>query len=131
MNALIIAAHGSRRKESALEVAALCEKLAQKAKDPLAEISFDKVVPAFLQFAVPLLEQTIEDLVQEGAREIVVFPFFIAAGSHLLTDIPQAVEKAARAHPNVAFSITGHLGGIDTIDEIILREVATHLNRQA
>jgi sirohydrochlorin ferrochelatase len=128
VKALIIVAHGSRTKESAQQVAALCQKVSEKARNLSDKNRFDMVAHAFLQFASPLLEETIEDLVQKGADRIVVFPFFIAAGSHLLVDIPELVEKAGKAHPGVDFSITRHLGGIDAIEEFILREVATHLN---
>lgn len=125
MNALIIVAHGSRNKKSARQVAALCRKISEKAQN-----KFDLVAHAFLQFASPLLEETIEDLVQRGARRVIVFPFFIAAGSHLLQDIPEAVEKAGKAYPGVAFSITRHLGGIEAIEDIILHEVMTQVNCQ-
>jgi sirohydrochlorin ferrochelatase len=132
MNALIIVAHGSRNKESARQVAALCQKLSEKAKsfgdEQRCDQKFDRVAHAFLQFSSPGFEETIEDLVQGGAQKIIVFPFFIAAGSHLLTDIPQAVETAQKTYPGVDFSITRHLGGITAIEEIILTEVMTQLN---
>jgi len=133
VNALIIVAHGSRNKESARQVAALCQKLSDKAKNiadqhPFVRNKFDRVAHAFLQFASPGLEETIEDLVQQGTHKIIIFPFFIAAGSHLLTDIPQAIEAARKIYPGVEFSITRHLGGISAIEEIILNEVMTQLN---
>ncbi len=138
MNALIIVAHGSRNRESAQQVAALCQKVSEKAKNRFDQNRFDQnrfdqnkfdmVAHAFLQFASPLLEETIEEVVQRGAGRIIVFPFFIAAGSHLLKDIPALVEKAGKAHPGVDFSITRHLGGIDSIEDIILDEVVAHLN---
>jgi len=133
VNALIIVAHGSRNKESAQQVAALCQKISEKAQNlsdqnKSGQNKFNMVAHAFLQFASPLLEETIEDLVQRGACRIVVFPFFIAAGSHLLQDIPEAVEKADKAYPGVEFSITRHLGGIEAIEDIILKEVMIHVN---
>ncbi|MCP3939975.1 MAG: cobalamin biosynthesis protein CbiX [Desulfobacteraceae bacterium] len=128
MNALIIVAHGSRKKESVRQVAALCQKLSEKIQNLSDKNRFDVVMPGFLQFCSPLLEETIEDLVQKGAARIVIFPFFIAAGSHLLKDIPESIEKAGKAYPWVEFSITRHLGGIETIEDLILKEVKVHLN---
>ncbi|MBU1340262.1 MAG: CbiX/SirB N-terminal domain-containing protein [Proteobacteria bacterium] len=118
LKALIIAAHGSRKKESNFEVASLTERLSQKATG-----SFDIVDHAFLQFAEPLLEHKIEELVQKGAKKIVVFPFFIASGSHILVDIPELIKKIKKTNPNVDFKVTRHLGKIDAIEDIILREV--------
>ena len=70
MKTLIIAAHGSRKKESNLEVASLAARVSEKAAG-----LFEKVEYAFLQIAEPLLEKKIDELVQKGAAEIVIFPF--------------------------------------------------------
>ena len=123
MNALIVVAHGSRNKKSAQQVAALCQKISEKAQN-----KFDLVAHAFLQFASPLLVGAIDDLVQRGARRVIVFPLFIAAGSHLLEDIPEAVETAGKTYPGVTFSITRHLGGIEALEDIIVHEVMTDVN---
>ena len=119
MKALIIAAHGSRKKESNLEIASLVERVSKKAKR-----SFEIVVHAFLQMADPSLEKKINELVQKGATKIVIFPFFIAGGSHILVDIPELVKQAGLKYPHVEFKLTRHLGKIQAIEDIIVREVA-------
>lgn len=136
MKALIVVAHGSRKKESVLDVARLCEKISKKLlhtsdKEWSAKKGFDRVEYAFLQFADPLLEAKLEELVKQGVTQIIVFPLFIAVGSHVLSDIPQLVETAGRKYPQVDISITRHLGKVDTLEDLILDEVKTHLNRQA
>jgi sirohydrochlorin cobaltochelatase len=127
VRALIIAAHGSRKKDSALEVAALAKKIEDKL-DPQKGL-FDRVTHAFLQFAEPELGDVIEKTVASGADQVVVFPFFIATGSHVLTDIPELVDKASKAHPHVEFSISRHLGVIPAIEDLILGEMADHLSQ--
>ena len=77
MKVLVIAAHGSRKASSNLEVEKLAERLAGKLKN-----SFEKVTHAFLQFADPLLETVLDDLAKEGAVKIVVFPFFIGCNMY-------------------------------------------------
>lgn len=118
MKALVIAAHGSRKKESALEVAALTEKLVKKAKP-----GFDLVVHGFLQFSDPFLPGVIESVVKAGADTVVVFPFFISAGSHILIDIPDLVRGFAVEYPDVDFSISRHLGAVHGIEDTILKAV--------
>ena len=120
MKVLVIAAHGSRKKESGVEVAALTEKLAKKATP-----EFDSVVHGFLQFSEPLLPGVIESVVEDGADTVVVFPFFISAGSHIMTDIPELIKGLVKKYPGVDFSITRHLGVIDGIGDIILKEVGS------
>lgn len=120
MKALIIAAHGSRKEESNMEVASLADRLSKKATG-----SFGAVEYAFLQFAEPLLEKKIDELAQKGAKKIVIFPFFIAAGNHIRVDIPEVVKKAKASYSGIEFSVTDHLGKIQAVEEIILRQVMT------
>ena len=114
MNVLMIAAHGSRKKTSNAEVADLARRLG----DSLAS-RFDRVEHAFLQFAEPLLEDRLDALARDGAGRIVLFPFFIAAGSHITEDIPALVEKIKGRFPDVQIVVTRHLGALDAIDSVI------------
>ena len=122
MKILLIAAHGSRKKESAKEVAALAQKLGANPKS-----GFDRVDYGFLQFSPPLVPEVIADAVAKGATQIVIFPFFISAGSHILTDLPELAEAAAKEYPDVAFTITRHLGIAPGIEDVILGEVDRHM----
>ncbi len=118
MKALIIAAHGSRKKESNLEVASLVQSVSKKLKGAFGIIDY-----AFLQMADPLLASKIDELVQKGATTIVIFPFFMASGSHILFDIPKIVRQAQSIHKQVEFKLTRHLGKIEAIEDIIIHEV--------
>ena len=75
-------------------------------------------------FADPLLETVLHDQAAGGAVKVVVFPFFIGSGSHILEDIPNLVKKAGQDHPAVEFVLTRHLGKIESVDQIIINEVA-------
>jgi sirohydrochlorin cobaltochelatase len=123
LKTVIVAAHGSRRKSSAEEVAALAEKLDTRVKNDGSN-DIQQVVHAFLQFCDPSLETVIQELADSGVDEMVIFPFFISAGSHVQTDIPQAVEAARQKHPHVRFHITRHLGVLDAVEDLILGEVS-------
>jgi len=118
MKVLIIAAHGSRKKASNSEVAALARKIAEKTGP-----AFDRVEHAFLQFAAPLLETTLKEVAQNGADRIVIFPFFIGSGSHITMDIPRLVETLQQDFPDIDIRVTRHLGKIESIEEMIVREV--------
>ena len=118
MNVLIIAAHGSRKAASNAEV----EKLALRLKGKL-EGRFDDVIHAFLQFAEPVLESTLESVAQKGASQIVIFPFFIGAGAHIQEDIPELINKIQGQYPDVKLTLTRHLGAIEKIDDVIMGEV--------
>jgi len=123
LKTVIVAAHGSRRKSSAAEVAALAEKLDAKVKTD-GSTDIQQVKHAFLQFCDPSLETVIQEMADSGVDEIVIFPFFISAGSHVQTDIPRAVETARQKHPGVRFHVTRHLGILNAVEDLILQEVA-------
>jgi sirohydrochlorin ferrochelatase len=118
MRALLITAHGSRRSESNTEIIALAKDIANISSD-----RFDWVRCAFIQFASPLFRTQVDDLVENGVNEIIIFPYFIAAGSHVLKDIPELIEKAKNQYPHVTFKLTPHLGRLEGIQQLILNEV--------
>lgn len=118
MKALIIAAHGSRKNSSNEEIAALAERVGVK-----GQADFQWVDHAFLQFAEPLIETKLDELVAKGASQIVIFPLFIGSGSHVLTDIPELVEKAQEKYPDLQIKVTRHLGRIESVEDAILEEV--------
>ena len=120
MKALLIAAHGSRKPAANAEIQSLAEAVAD-----LAVGCFDRVDCAFLQLTEPLIPETIARLVTEGAEEIVVFPFFIAAGSHVLTDIPAIIAEARSTYPAVVFRVAPHLGACKGVTRYILDAVVS------
>jgi len=122
MKALIIVAHGSRLDESNGEVATLAGEVEKLAKD-----HFDFVRFAFLQFTPPAFDTVIEGLAAEGVTQIIVFPYFIAAGSHVSLDIPALIERAAQENPGIEFRLTPHLGRVKGMNGFILEEVVQHI----
>lgn len=118
MKALLILSHGSRREESNIEIIAFSKKVEKKISD-----HFDRVACAFLQFGSPVFSTRVEELVDQGATEIVVFPYFISAGRHVLSDIPELIEKATIRHPKIKFSLLNHLGKWDGVVDLIVNEV--------
>jgi sirohydrochlorin ferrochelatase len=118
MNALLIVAHGSRRKESNEEV----RRLARRIEDNSGP-AFDLVVPAFLEISSPQVDSAIADLVDEGATSIKVFPYFLAAGTHVVNDIPRMIEEEKEIYPNVHFEILPHLGALQGISTLILKQI--------
>ena len=118
MKSLLIVAHGSRRETSNQEVVDLASRVArQPAHD------FNHVSAAFLEIAEPSIPEGLEHCIRQGAGEVVVFPYFLAAGRHVVDDIPNEIAKVASKYPNVTFHITGHLGMSTDIPQLILDSI--------
>ena len=112
--ALIIVAHGSRKASSNEEVIALREKV-----ESLLGKHYVYVVTAFLEFALPSLEESMLLCVEKGANEIVILPYFLASGNHVTRDIPEVVEKIHALHPQVKMIIKEHLGSASGMVDIL------------
>jgi len=102
---LLIVAHGSRREDSNHEVMRLADQVRA-----LPDLPFAAVATAFLELAEPSIPDALERCASEGASEIVLFPYFLAAGRHVAEDIPEAIGPFCQAHPHIAVRITPHLG---------------------
>ena len=112
---LLIVAHGSRRGASNEEVRALAERVRD-----LRSPGIDHVEAAFLELAEPSIPDGLERCLALGAGEIIVFPYFLAAGTHVAVDIPEAVAAFTAQHPEVKVRLARHLGAVAGMPRTIL-----------
>jgi len=118
MKALLIVAHGSRRKESNDEVRRLAARIEENSGP-----AFDLVTCAFLEISSPQIDSAVHELVESGATEIKVFPYFLAAGTHVVKDIPDQIADEEKNFKGVAFEILPHLGALQGISTLILNQI--------
>jgi sirohydrochlorin ferrochelatase len=119
MPSLLIIAHGSRRAASNDEVRALAEAVrAQPGQE------YDHIETAFLELAEPSIPDGLSALAAKGATEIVAFPYFLAAGTHVAQDIPEAIAEFTAAHPAIKVRMTPHLGASASLPAAILSVAA-------
>jgi len=116
VKALLVVAHGSRRKESNEEIAALTARVAAKAKG-----EFDVVEYAFLELAEPSIPDGIEKCLQSGASSVSVLPYFLARGTHVVEDIPEQVAIKQNEHPQADIHITPYLGTVEDLPDVLLK----------
>lgn len=70
--------------------------------EPLLEGSLFRI--AYNEYCAPTLEEAVEELLKEGARQIMVVPSMLTpGGSHAEREIPQAIDCLRRKHPGVVF----------------------------
>lgn len=97
--AILIVDHGSRRRESN-------DMLLEVARRFAATGGYAIVEPAHMELADPTIAQAFAACVRRGARQIVVFPYFLSPGRHWTEDIPSLVRDAASAFPDVRWMVT-------------------------
>ena len=103
IDAVVLLGHGSRVSPANAPLAEIAEMVSQG-------LGGCKTVTAFLQLAEPLLGPVIGQLVEEGAKNIVVMPFFLFPGAHVREDIPEELERLAQQYPDVTITLAAHLG---------------------
>ncbi|WP_417614035.1 sirohydrochlorin chelatase [Oceanisphaera sp.] len=107
MNGFILVAHGSRRVAANEEIATFSQSLSQ-----VMTVRFDVMGHAFWELAEPSLEQAIDQQVAVGAKNISVFPYFLAQGKHVVNDLPSVLEQKRTQYPDVTLTLLPHLGAL-------------------
>jgi len=114
MRSLLIVAHGSRRQASNEEVRYLTKIISA------VNSGFDDVDCAFLELANPTIPEGLENSIKRGAQEIVVMPYFLAAGRHVAEDIPDEIAPVQDRHRGVNINVVPHLGASTMMTTAIL-----------
>lgn len=114
--AIVLIDHGSRREEANLQLEVLADAVRRREPDAV-------VRTAHLEIAEPRLSMAIDDCVREGARVIIVHPYFLGPGRHTSEDIPRLVDEARARHTGVTIQISRHLGIHDKLVDVVLERI--------
>ncbi|WJX68272.1 sirohydrochlorin ferrochelatase [Trifolium repens] len=109
---VIIVDHGSRRKESNLMLNEFVEMFRQKT-------GYQIVEPAHMELAEPSIGDAFQSCVQQGARRVIISPFFLSPGRHWSQDIPSLSAEAAKQHPGVSYIVTAPLGLHELLVDVV------------
>lgn len=101
---VLVVGHGSRRREANDDVRNAARAIAERG-------GFRLVEPAFLEIEHPDIGQGFARLVERGAQEVVVHPYFLSPGRHTRGDVPLEVQAAAAEHPGISYRISEPLSG--------------------
>jgi len=81
------------------------------------------VEPAHMELAEPTLIDAYAACADQGATEVVIFPYFLAPGRHSTSDIPRLAEEAAALFPLIPYRVTEPLGLDTRITEVIAQRI--------
>lgn len=123
MKALLLVAHGSRIKQSNDEVLILAEKLKISCSQ-----RYSIVQAAFLELAEMKIPDGIKQCVTEGATSIIVLPYFLNSGKHVVEDIPNVVSECQAYYPNVSIAITPHIGASELMLDLLISQSNSTVN---
>ncbi len=118
--AILLMAHGSRIPEAngtMREIAAMVKEMT----------GFDIVEVAFREQHLPNIQQGIDACVVQGAQRVLLMPYFLYMGAHVLEDLPVEMAEARKRYPQVEFAMGKHLGAHRKLAEIVVERIAEGL----
>ena len=119
MELILLAGHGSPKKDAnSLEQVA---KLLHDIIHPRCAENCVRV--AYLQFAKPDIMEALASCAEDGAKRVVIHPYFLSSGMHVTTDIPDIIHEANVKFPDVEFIYTEPLGIHNKMAEIIFERI--------
>jgi sirohydrochlorin cobaltochelatase len=94
---------------------------------PLLEGTF--LTLAYNEFCTPTVEESVEDLIRQGATHIIVTTtMFTPGGAHSELEIPEILQGMRARHPNVAIEYAWPFDP-STIADILHRQVRRFMSR--
>jgi len=113
MIGITVFGHGSSVESANEAVREFTIELGRRGGFPLIE-------PSFLELGQPDLPEAVRRLVSQGARRIIVIPYFLTVGIHLKRDLPRIVAELSLIYTSVGFEITGPMDGHPALVDILL-----------
>ncbi|MGB8957038.1 MAG: CbiX/SirB N-terminal domain-containing protein [Tumebacillaceae bacterium] len=114
--AILVVAHGSPVAKANEDLFYLVEQVRERSGCEIVEA-------AFLERARPSIPEGIDACVRRGAGRVVVLPFFLLLGAHVVEDLPRLVDEARDRHPGVEFVLGRHLGDDERVALAVLQRI--------
>lgn len=73
------------------------------------------------------LVDAIENAYKDGFKKILIQPFFLHAGNHLLIDVPHVIEEARQKFPDLYIHQGRHLGADPALADLAYRRLKESL----
>jgi len=116
MTAILLIAHGSRHEPANADLRRMAADLAESGDYPIVE-------PAFLELAEPDIPTAGLRCVSRGASRVLLVPYFLSAGVHLIRDLTAARDTLSACHPGVAFLLGAPLGPHSLLQDLVMQRV--------
>ena len=110
---ILLVGHGSREASGNAEILLFAERWRARHPDWRIDVGF-------IEFADPLLDPALNHAARNSGR-VLVLPLILNAAGHVRQDIPSAIQRARKRHPDVQFLYAPHLAVSDPLLRILKR----------
>ncbi|MBW6511330.1 MAG: sirohydrochlorin cobaltochelatase [Desulfuromonadaceae bacterium] len=118
--AILLMGHGSRIAEANRALDAIAVLVKEQTGYEIVEVSFREMHP-------PSIQDGIDRCVAQGAQRILLYPYFLFAGAHVLEDLPAEIAAAIKRHPGLEMKLGKPLGVHPKLAEIVTERVTESL----
>jgi sirohydrochlorin ferrochelatase len=119
--ALLLIAHGSRRAEANADLDHLAALLRHNNH-------WHHVQPSYLELCPPTILDGGKLCIAAGAECVVMVPYFLAAGIHVVEDLTAAHDELTTQYPDVQFVLAEPLGRHPLLAQIVDERVREALS---
>lgn len=119
--AVVVIAHGSREASANADAVWAAQALQRTA-------GYSAVEAAFLELAEPDIDAAAEKCVRQGARQIVLLPYFLSEGVHVRRDLAAAQGRLRERYPQAAIVLAEPLGRHDLLIDVLAERTRAALD---
>ncbi len=114
--AIILLGHGSRVPEAGKNMEKVAFGLKHKYGYAIVEI-------CYMSRLGPHFPEIFEKCVLQGAAEVMVIPYFLHDGLHLVLDIPEMMQETAARYPHVKLVLGQSLGFDEVLVDLVQQRI--------
>ena len=114
--AILLMGHGSRVAEANAVLHRVADLVARQGGFTIVEVVFHARQP-------PNVQTGIDACVARGAQRIVLYPYFLYPGAHVLEGLPAELQLAGRRHPDLELVLSTPLGVHPKLAEVVCERI--------
>ena len=115
-DAIILLGHGSRVQDAGKQMEEVSSMLKRKYGFPVVET-------CYMSRLGPHLPEILQGVVSGGAKKVIVVPYFLHGGLHILLDIPEMLQEEARKYPEVSIVFGANLGFDELLVDLVHKRI--------
>jgi sirohydrochlorin ferrochelatase len=81
------------------------------------------VEASYLEIAVPSIPEGARNCIEQGAQSVLMLPYFLSAGAHVVSDLQRFRDELAAEFPDVTFVLCPPLGLHPLMADIVLERL--------
>jgi precorrin isomerase len=115
-DAILLLGHGSRIPGASKDMETVVTRMKEK-------YGYQKVEIGFMSGLGPHLSEVIGRFMDQGAKRVIVIPYFLHLGAHLLQDIPKMIQTETQKFPQIQLILGRGLGFDESLVDLVHRNI--------